>query len=187
MDKALQTGKMSNSLRKKLLREGDTEIVNQINAVKKGKEEEKEAKREKRLEKRAEIEKRKLNTATFEIEKAFFPGFESPVSIIRGKKEDGNSKELNEFRRVRTIRERFEEKTKAFDKPKPQKVDVNINGTLKLKGDKGQAVDVVAEIKRNPKLMQEITEMVLKQMNTMQHGAYVDQKVNGATSAGSRV
>ena len=187
MDKALQTGKMSNSLRKKLLREGDTEIVNQINAVKKGKEEEKEAKREKRLEKREEIEKRKLNTATFEIEKAFFPGFESPVSIIRGKKEDGNSKELNEFRRVRTTRERFEEKTKAFDKPKPQKVDVNINGTLKLKGDKGQAVDVVAEIKRNPKLMQEITEMVLKQMNTMQHGAYVDQKVNGATSAGSRV
>ena len=187
MDKALQTGKMSNSLRKKLLREGDTEIVNQINAVKKGKEEEKEAKREKRLEKREEIEKRRLNTASFEIEKAFFPGFESPVSIIRGKKEDGNSKELNEFRRVRTSRERFEEKTKTLEKVGPSKIDVNINGTLKLKGDNGKAVDVVAEIKRNPDLMKQITEMVLKQMNTMQHGAYVDQKVNGATSAGSRV
>ena len=187
MDKALQTGEMSNSLRKKLLREGDTEIVNQINAVKKGKEEEKEEKREKLLGKNEEIEKRKFNTANFEIEKAFFPGFESPVSIIRGNKEDGNSKELNEFRRVRATRERFEEKTKTFEKVGPSKIDVNINGTLKLKGDKGQAVDVVAEIKRNPKLMQEIAEMVMKQMNTMQHGAYVDQKVNGATSAGSRV
>ena len=92
-----------------------------------------------------------------------------------------------EFRRVRTTRERFEEKTKTFEKVGPSKIDVNINGTLKLKGDKGQAVDVVAEIKRNPKLMQEIAEMVMKQMNTMQHGAYVDQKVNGVTTANSRV
>ena len=182
---ALKTGelnkkKLSASAIRKLRESGDMEALEALEGKK-------TRRRKERAEKKEEQAKKKLTTASFEIEKAFFPGFESPVSIIRGKKEDGNSKELNEFRRVRTTRERFEEKTKAFDNPKPQKIDVNINGTLKLKGDKGQAVDVVNEIKRNPKLMQEVAEIVLKQMNTMQHGAYVDQKVNGVTSAGSRV
>ena len=86
IDEALQTGKMSNALRKKLLREGDTDIVNQINKVKEQKEKEKEEKREKRRERikgvasflglgkdKEEVAK-KINNATFEIQNANFGG-----------------------------------------------------------------------------------------------------------------
>ena len=86
IDEALQTGKMSNALRKKLLREGDTDIVNQINKVKEQKEKEKEEKREKRRERikgvasflglgkdKEEVAK-KINNATFEIQNAHFGG-----------------------------------------------------------------------------------------------------------------
>lgn len=189
IQEALKTGelkksKLSNSALKKLRESGDLEALEALEGKKARK---KREKAEKAKEKAEEI-KKKVGTASFEIEKAYFPGFDGPVSIIKGKKEDGDSKVLREFRKVRaSAKDRIEGKTKEEEKVGPRKIDLNINGTLKLKGDKGQAVDVVAEIKRNPTLMREITEMVMKQMNTMQHGAYVDQKSNGATTGGARV
>ena len=187
IDKALQTGEMSNSLRRKLIKKGDTDIVNQINSVKETKKAEREEKRKERrekLEKALGIDK-KIDTANFEIGVAHFGGrgiLNKPilpgVSILRGRKEDGSSKELTLFKRLAEKRaERGE--TRRQERPvSSEPMEVNINGTIKL-DCQGQKIDIMKEIKSNPKLLNDLTEAIIKSMNTRSHGAYVENRMNG--------
>lgn len=81
IDEALQTGKMSNSLRKNLLRKGDTEIVNKIKEVEAKKKEEKEAAKDKKIERLGKlfgIAKNTLGTARFTVTNAYFDGVSAP-------------------------------------------------------------------------------------------------------------
>lgn len=184
IDKALQTGRMTNDLRKKLLKEGDVDIVNQINAVKDNKRKERQERRDKRREERAEEIRQRFGTAKFEIEKAYFGGKgilgkqDKGVTILKGKKEDGNSKELTNFRNVinRETASRIEKPEKREIGP----IDININGTLKLEGENGQSIDLVSEMRKNPQLLNQVTEMVMRKINErMNGGVYLEDRHNG--------
>lgn len=85
INNALEKGKMSNRLKKKLIKEGDMAIVNEIEAKKKEKDEEKEQKKaareEKKNKRREQLAKfmgavgpSKLKTATFHVGVANFHG-----------------------------------------------------------------------------------------------------------------
>lgn len=188
IDKALQTGKMSDSLRRKLLREGDTDIVNQINAVKDKKKADKEAKKEKRQERRdkildrkAEIAKNKFGTANFEIGTAYFGGkgligSGLPTETVRGKKETGKNAEVEStFKKLRQEKNERRKENETSNKP----IDVNINGTIKLEAPNGQSIDLMKELKKSPQLMSQLTEMIVKEMNRRSHGAYVEDRTRG--------
>lgn len=250
IDTALQTGKMSNRLRKKLLREGDTDILNQIKAVdaqKKAEKEEAKAKkrqeREERKDKRAErmskllggVSANKFGTAKFEIGTAYINGGsirsgrgreksiadtlktagkmkkgvsiaggaalgsafgpvgtvlggvlggilgkskgESPVSILRGKKEDGSSKELTIFKKLNAKAGTNTAKNENTSSNKP--VEVKIDGKIELKTPNGQNFDLMAEIKKDPQLLRRLTQEIIKEMNIQTHGGYRSDRAFG--------
>ena len=86
INKSLETGNISRSMRRRLERNGDFELVSQIEKVKKDKEQQKQEKRKERQEKRLEKRKlsllekesgginRKYRSATFMIDNANFEG-----------------------------------------------------------------------------------------------------------------
>lgn len=200
IDKALETGKMSNSLRKRLLREGDADIVNQINAVRDKKKEDKEKRKQdrrdrfdKHLEMFANISKNKFGTAEFEIGTAYFGGrgirgrgnlvetVFPAAQRIKGSRLDGKSKEFSILETLNLAKKK-EERQQAQRKPEEKKnepINVNINGTIKLEAPNGQSVDIMKEIKKNPQLMNELTQMIIKSMNKQQHGGYVSDRTFG--------
>lgn len=213
IDQALQTGQMSNRLRKKLLREGDADIVNAVEAKKKEKQAEKQAKRDKRWDRFAQIlgaGKNKFGTAKIEVGTGYFgiknqvqgkaslgervqktkgklkntfglvsKVAQTGVSIIKGKKLDGESSVLDAFREYRKKNKEINEGKKEVNNGP---LDVNINGTIKLEAPNGQSFDLLAEIKRNPALTRQLAEVIMKEWNTMRHGAYVDDKNMGVNT-----
>ena len=80
IDKGLQTGEISDRMRKKLLRNGDSAILKQIQAKKAELEEQEEAKKDREAERQAKINggegkvSGKINKATFKVSKAYFGG-----------------------------------------------------------------------------------------------------------------
>ena len=225
IDEALQTGKMSNRLRRKLAREGDTDLINKINEVKAQKDSEKEARREKRQQRKEQREeaKKKLGTANIEVTNAYLGGKEfskvlkeregtgekmssvlkkgvigaalgtamipglgtvlggllgTTLPKIIGKKETGESKELSTFEMLKKKEEARlnEEKNKI---PEKQKIDINLTGTIKLEAPDGYKMDITKELKNNPRFISEITDLVSRRLNVMNHGAYVEHKQHG--------
>lgn len=213
IDKALQTGKMSNSLRKRLLREGDADIVNQINAVKAKKDAEKEAKREKmreRREKRHEDIKKTIGVAHFSVAKAVFNGKGfgerrglgglgngfgpigvakkainvakklNPLQIIKPfRKENGASKEISALEHLKLLKEKALGR-RGLDKEQSRgPVDVKVDGTIKLEIPGGAKIDIMAEIKKDPKLLSQLTQEIVKRMNVEQYGGYRSDRTFG--------
>lgn len=80
IDKALDTGKISNRMRKKLEKKGDYELLAKIDEIKKQKEEEEESKKDREAQRQALINggggdvKKNIRKATFKVEKAYFGG-----------------------------------------------------------------------------------------------------------------
>ena len=228
IDNALQTGKMTDKLRKKLQAQGDQDIVDQINKIKKDKKDEKKEKfnnfvskitgRDNKKKEEDEA-KKKVATAHFDIQNAYFNGSKglfkgreegtktkfaknvknSAIGMalgttllpglgpvlggvlgvtlpkIIGKKETGENKELGLFKRLTKNSEGLGSKNGKKNGP----IDVNINGTIKLEVPNGQSFDIMAEIKKNPKLLSKLTEEIIKQMNIRKNGAYVEDRHNG--------
>ena len=225
IDKALQTGEISNKLRNKLLKEGDTDILKQINTVKDKNAQEKESRRERRQQRREQREeaKKKFGTANIEVTNAYLGGKEfskvlkeregtgekmssvlkkgvigaalgtamipglgtvlggllgTTLPKIIGKKETGESKELSTFEMLKKKEEARlnEEKNKI---PEKQKIDINLTGTIKLEAPDGYKMDITKELKNNPRFISEITDLVSRRLNVMNHGAYVEHKQHG--------
>ena len=213
IDKALQTGKMSNATRRKLLRKGDAAIVEQIEAVKKQKDAEKEAKREKRHERkdkrlhdRAEIAKSKLKTAHFEVGTAYFGGRAigggfgaggfgpigvakkainvakklNPLQIIKPfRKENGASKEMSILETLKLAKEKRFGRRELDKESSRGPVDVKVDGTIKLEIPGGAKIDLMAEIKKDPKLLSQLTQEIVKRMNVEQYGGYRSDRTFG--------
>lgn len=197
IDKALQTGKMSNALRKKLLKEGDADIVNQINSIKA---EKKKAKDEERKQKRQNI-RENIGTANITVGQGYFngTGFNSlglvgvglnslkagmgalgqGIKVLRGKKEDGNSQELQAFKKAVEAK-RNESRREDNQAANNGKLEVNFTGEIKLESANGESIDLLKEIRGNQRLMNQLTEMIIEKMNERKRGGvYTEGRSNG--------
>ena len=173
IDKALQDGKLSDSLRRKLIANGDMAIVTEIEKKK----EELDAKKEKKEEKIKQ--KIKIGVADISIGKANFNGIGINNSLspknnsdsvsIKGIKERGRVSHFDKVKE-RTIEKNVEEKNE------PKDFNINIKGTLKLEGNNGQNIDIIGEIRKNPQLLRQLTEMLAKEIIYLDKGTYVGQK-----------
>lgn len=98
------------------------------------------------------------------------------VPILRGKKEDGSSNEASIMKSMEAASaSRGRDNISRSNGP----IDVNINGIIKLETPNGQSLDILAEIKKSPTLLNQLTEMILKQANIRQNGAYLENRVAG--------
>lgn len=183
IDKALQTGELSDKMRRKLIQKGDLEIVKEIEKVK----EQKEAKKKEK----EEIRKIKLKTANITIGSAnisgidFSKGFDKRkrvtlgdridkgISIVKGYKENGLS---GAWEAIRGRRNHSEDNQKNSTNTGNRSFDININGSLKLTGDNGQSVDIIGELRKNPNLLRSLADMISKEIGIIEKGTYVPQR-----------
>lgn len=170
IDKALQTGEMSNSLRRKLIKEGDIDLVKQIDNIYDT--DRAKQKRAEKAEKKAKF-RTHVNSAVINVDRATFNG---PDIKIRGKKETGAKEKFK--------KSGFETKEvgKDIQQIGPQELNVNIAGTIDLKGPNGDKFDILAEIKSNPILRNELTKIIINNWNTMQHGGMVETRPFGVSA-----
>ena len=54
--------------------------------------------------------------------------------------------------------------------------DININGSLKLMGDKGQSIDIIDELRKNPNMLTTLTNMIADKMKYLDKGVNVVEK-----------
>lgn len=161
LDKALRTGEMSDRLRRTLIQKGDIELVKAIDKKK----EELEAKNAEKEEKGTAKGRLKIKTANITIGVANISGLGlfSGINLIKGVKEKG----------VENIIKNNTNNENDINKQTPNKphtFDININGTLKLVGDKGSSVDIIKEISQNEQLKREIAAMIGKQIDVLNRG-----------------
>lgn len=254
IEKGLEGKHISRRLRRKMEREGDIEMLAEIDKAQAAKKQAKEEKREKRRKNRLEFLQaikpgggiaKKFEKANFEVQVANFGGkafrafgkakeasafsrfkekqlsksagvIKNPLSSIvklpfslpttmfglgkntrffvnpikqgfdfgknlikQGKLEDGNSDVLQNLRRLT----RNDTDNSFNGRTKIEPIDIKINGTLKLEGGNGKNVDIIDEIKNNPKLLDEITKLLIptitKQLNKSQFGGYKVTRNNG--------
>lgn len=195
IDKGLAKGKkISNKLRRKLEREGDFELLEQIDAAQKERETAKAAKKKERKDRRHEIKMAKasresaiskIKSATFHVDVAHFHGKafgggdmfgSTPVRIKPSKREDGSSDVL---RSMVDIMRRNPQKTLSNVPQQNGPIELKISGTLKLDGGNGKSVDIISEIQKNPALMRQVTQLIIKEMNSMHYGGYLSNRVFG--------
>ena len=201
IDNALQTGELNDRMRKKLIREGDTALLDEINKVK-------EAKEAKALEKEktmAEAKKTKFNIKNADItinngsfsagkaksrfrnsvfgttkivspfEKAnnAITGIRNIGARIRAKAETGKGSTWERIRSRVSGRNELtpgkQGENKAFD--------VNINGTLKLVGERGQSVDIIKELVKHPQMLRALADMISKEMARINDSTYIPRKI----------
>jgi len=92
------------------------------------------------------------------------------TSIIKGKKEKAEGRELAKEKPTATTT-----KGTAPTQEEKKPIEVNINGTLKLEY-KGKDIDILDEMKKNPKFRNAITDLVIEEMNKRNYGAVVQDK-----------
>ena len=54
--------------------------------------------------------------------------------------------------------------------------DIHLNGTLNLRGENGQSVDLINDLKKNPDMMRNLAGMVSNEMSVIQKGVNVNQR-----------
>ena len=179
IDKALQTGELSDRMRRKLIQKGDIDIVKAIDKKK----EEKEAKELKKKEIKAK-NKMKFGTAIISVGVAKIsgigPGFGLPNAIGKGVKKLGQGTiSLIKGVKEKGIQGVFEDikSGKGLDGDKkenktPNTFNINISGTLKLTGENGQSVDIIEELRKNPNMLRSLSDMIAKEIGYLNKGAY---------------
>lgn len=54
--------------------------------------------------------------------------------------------------------------------------DVKINGTLNLRGQDGKTIDIVSELRNNPHMLRQVSDMISNEMGVLQKGVNVVQR-----------
>jgi hypothetical protein len=176
IDKALQTGEISDRLRRRLLQEGDTDILKAI-------ESKKETLEKKELEKKKVKEKNRMNigVANISIGMAKFNNMGQGLmglgvnsfgimglatkgisSLIKGKEEKGTPSSFNKAKEKNMSNNDMKLPSQTFD--------ININGTLRLASDNGQSIDLISELRKDPHLLSEVTRLIVNQMSSQNMG-----------------
>lgn len=179
IDKALQDGKLSDSLRRKLIANGDMAIVTEIEKKK----EEIDAKNEKKKEEKIK-HKMNIGAANISIGVANIKGIGlgetfNPLSILKNSPASLDIKAVKEkgfvshFDKSKDkVKENYYEEKQTI----PKSFDININGTLKLEGNNGQSIDIINELRKNPQLLRSLADMISKEIGYLEKGTYVTQK-----------
>lgn len=193
INKALETGEISDRMRRKLEKQGDTELLAQIDKVKAEKKE-KAKERVSKLKEKLGISKKKFGTANFTVGVANFNGrglnglLGNKQSVIGGAisigtkiKEKGGTiikavKEKGLSGAWEAIKEKKEPKKETQTQTVPKSFDININGSLKLTGDNGQSVDIIGELRKNPQMLRSLADMIAKEISYLEKGTTVVQK-----------
>ena len=165
IDKALQTGKMSDSLRRKLTRKGDIAIVNEIEKKKEALEAKELKKKEAKTRSKFRINKAEITIGSASILNG---GFGAGL-LVKGIKETGFNKSLSNLKKLQKKNKNNADENLL----KTNSINVNINGSLKLVGDNGQSVDIISELKRNPQMLREVSQLILKEIRSTQQGLNV--------------
>lgn len=177
IDKALQTGELSNRMRRKLIQKGDIDIVKAIDKKK----EEKEAKELKKKEIKAQSRKMNIRNAIINIGHANFSkrGFglskinpldsSIPGISIKGVKETGFGKKIATFDKAKS--RTYEERN---NNNSLRDFNININGSLKLTGDNGQSIDIISELRHHQDLLRSLTSIISKEMGYQINAGYFD-------------
>ena len=199
INKALETGEISDRMRRKLEKRGDTALLDKIDDTKI-----KRAEKKKKLleaegavgnkKKKFNISKNRFGTANFTVGVANFNGcglnglLGRKQSIIGGAisigtkiKEKGGTvikaiKEKGLSGAWEAIKEKKEPKKEAQAQAAPKSFDININGSLKLTGDNGQSVDIISELRKNPQILRSLADMIAKEISYLEKGTTVVQK-----------
>ena len=193
INKALETGEISDRMRRKLEKQGDTELLAQIDKVKAEKKE-KAKERVSKLKEKLGISKKKFGTANFTVGVANFNGrglngllgnkqnvIGGAISIGTKIKEKGGTiikavKEKGLSGAWEAIKEKKEPKKETQTQTVPKSFDININGSLKLTGDNGQSVDIIGELRKNPQMLRSLADMIAKEISYLEKGTTVVQK-----------
>ena len=204
INKALETGEISDRMRRKLEKKGDTALLDKIDETKI-----KRAEKEKKLleaegvlnnkKKKLNIAKNRFGVANFTVGVANFGGrglspfttlFRGKGAIHYGKKAVDAIKNAKDTAGViikgirengisgawEAIKEKRESKKESQAQTAPKSFDININGSLKLTGDNGQSVDIISELRKNPQMLRSLADMIAKEISYLEKGTTVVQK-----------
>lgn len=156
-EKALETGELSDRLRRRLLQEGDTELLKAIEK----KREEVEAKKEKKEEQKAKAKANRMTIGYANISigsanlgSGLGMGF-GPVPILKAIAEKGFGWVTNKKK---------DKSKEEENKNIPNTFNININGTLKLTNDNGQSVDIISMLNSDPNLKRNLAELLYNEM-----------------------
>lgn len=58
----------------------------------------------------------------------------------------------------------------------PSKFDLTLNGTLKLTGEKGQSIDLISELRRNPQVLRSLSDMIAREVSHINRGTNIVNK-----------
>ena len=191
IDKALQTGEVSDKLRRRLLKRGDIAILDEINRVKE-KNEEKELRRKEAAAGKGRI---KMRSANISVGTAVFSGggfdsvfrsmsglrgirsaFRAGEAIIKGKGLSGAWEAIKERQPVteESINRAFTAAQNAMNSQRG--FNINLNGTLRLTSDNGQSVDIISQLRQNPQLLRSLADMISREISYIGKGTNVVQK-----------
>ena len=198
IDKALTTGKISRKVRRKMEREGDFEMLAQVDAAKEQKREEKIARKEKRKSDRLERIKarngnsetvKRIRHATFYVDVANFEGRAFGVKKIKPNTNNGVSilsapqESLSNTARILTnSNSRNNLNSQNIGPNKIEPIDININGTLKLEGKGGQSVDIIDMLKKDKTLEKAIIDLLAPSIEK----EIRNRKVGGGSAANNQ-
>lgn len=191
IDKGLQTGEISDKLRRRLLKRGDIAILDEINRVKE-KNEEKELRRKEAVAGKGRI---KMRSANISVGTAVFSGggfdsvfrsmsglrgirsaFRAGEAIIKGKGLSGAWEAIKERQPVteESINRAFTAAQNAMNSQRG--FNINLNGTLRLTSDNGQSVDIISQLRQNPQLLRSLADMISREISYIGKGTNVVQK-----------
>lgn len=191
IDKALQTGEVSDKVRRRLLKRGDIAILDEINRVKE-KNEEKELRRKETVAGKGRI---KMRSANISVGTAVFSGagfdsvfrsisglrgiksaFRAGDAIIKGKGLSGAWEAIKERQPVteESINRAFTAAQNAMNSQRG--FNINLNGTLRLTSDNGQSVDIISQLRQNPQLLRSLADMISREISYIGKGTNVVQK-----------
>lgn len=191
IDKALQSGEMSDRLRRRLLKQGDVDIVKQIETVKAQKKEAKEDAKDRRVERfnklRGKDGKKDIKTAYFNVGQGVFSGVEikpdkagpkSPRFAPVGPSVKGTTETGKPFNTLFGNRKKVSEEdvNGRRNENKNNSFNFTINGSIDLKTSNGDKFDILNEIRKDPILANNLAKILMKHMDEMTHGGYVPDR-----------
>ena len=54
--------------------------------------------------------------------------------------------------------------------------NINLNGTLSLRGENGQQIDLIKELKNNPTMLRNLSDMISNEMGIISKGGNIVQR-----------